>query len=142
MHTCIGQRENVEEWEGRIKESVYLLGIPTIGYGLVLIVFKRYVPQKTIWNILNNMPLQRKATSPLVLLPILHGFVKINRTHHLSQTNELPTGVDLKEQNSNLLKLKPTELINWKTPLITGTTPILTEKNRNTGQLPGFSLAC
>jgi len=44
------------------------------------------------------VPLDREATSPLVLLPVFNCLVKINPTHHLSQTNKLSAGVNLKNQ--------------------------------------------
>jgi len=44
------------------------------------------------------VPLDREATSPLVLLPVFNCLVKINPTHHLSQTNKLSASVNLKNQ--------------------------------------------
>lgn len=73
-------------WTYTHKKSLmceYLLCISTIRYGFVLVVFKGYVPQCNVWNIFDNMPLHRKATSPPVLLPIFYSSIKINRTNHL-----------------------------------------------------------
>ncbi|KAJ0953225.1 hypothetical protein HanPSC8_Chr02g0081431 [Helianthus annuus] len=77
---------------------VYLLGVPAIGYRLILIVFKYNMLQQTVRHIFNDMPLNGKITDPFVLLPILQAFVKINWAHHFRNTNKLTACIDLKEK--------------------------------------------
>ena len=75
--------------------SSNLMCISAVCHWLVLIVLKNDVLQQAVWNILHNVPLDRETTSPLILLPMLHCFVKINATHHLSEANKLTTGIHL-----------------------------------------------
>ena len=55
--------------------------------------------------------LHRKATNPLVLLPILQAFVEVNRSYHLSNTHKLPTCINL-ERYRYILKSRTKEGIN------------------------------
>jgi hypothetical protein len=41
------------------------------------------------------VPLNRKLTSPLILLPVIHTFLKVHWTNHLSNTTELCTSIYL-----------------------------------------------
>jgi hypothetical protein len=66
---------------------------------LVFIVLENDVLQQAVWNILHNVPLDRETTSPLVLLPMLYCFVKINMTDHLSKANKLATCIHLQKEN-------------------------------------------
>ena len=60
------------------------MSVPTVGHRFVLIVVEGNVLQQAVWNVLNDMPLDREAAIPLVLLPILNILVKIDRSYHLS----------------------------------------------------------
>jgi hypothetical protein len=41
------------------------------------------------------VPLDRKASSPLILAPKVHVLLKIHRANHLSNTTEMGTLIDL-----------------------------------------------
>jgi hypothetical protein len=41
------------------------------------------------------MPVHGERTIPFPLQPEIHILIKINRSHHLSYTTELPTWIDL-----------------------------------------------
>lgn len=73
----------------------HLLCVSAIRNRFVIIIFKSNGLQQTVGNVFNNVPLNRKAPSPLVLLPEVHALVKINRTNHLGQANKLPTSIYL-----------------------------------------------
>lgn len=46
-------------------------------------------------DILDDVPLYREKTIPLVLMPKIHVFVEIHSTNHLSNSTELTTGIHL-----------------------------------------------
>jgi hypothetical protein len=75
----------------------YLLSVSTICHGLVVIVLKNYMTEVAIRNVLDDVPLYCEASIPLVLLPVLDTFPKIDRANHLRHTTELPTCIDLCE---------------------------------------------
>ena len=74
---------------------MYLLSIPAKSDGPVIIVLKYNMPQLSVGNVLNYMPLQRKETTPLINLPKVHVFVEVHQPRHFSQPNKLPTTVYL-----------------------------------------------
>ena len=74
--------------------QLHLLGVPAISYRFVVIVLKNDVPQQVVRDILNNVPLHRELATPLVLLPIIDTFVKIDGSNHLSYTTELTTAIN------------------------------------------------
>jgi hypothetical protein len=74
----------------------HLLRISAVCHWFVFIILKNDVLQQAVRNVLHNVPLDSKTTSPLVLLPVFHRLAKINPAHHLSQTNKLSAGVNLK----------------------------------------------
>lgn len=76
------------------------MGVPTVGHRLVLVVLKCNVLQQAVGDILDDMPLNRETTVPLVLLPVFHALVEVNRSDHLSKTDELPTSIDLQFEQS------------------------------------------
>jgi hypothetical protein len=54
--------------------------------------------QDVVGHILDYVPLEWKTAIPLVLLPILHSLIKVNRTNHFSNTNKLTTCVHLRDK--------------------------------------------
>ena len=90
-----------ENWQNKRKTErnlTHLLRISAVCNWFVFDILKNDVLQRAVRNVLHNVPLDKKATSPLVLLPVFNCLVKINPTHHLSQTNKLSTGVNLKNR--------------------------------------------
>jgi hypothetical protein len=77
----------------------YLLRVPAICNSLVLIVLQGDVPDNAVWDILNNVPLDRELAIPSVILPVINTLVKIDRPSHLSYTAELTTAINL-QRNS------------------------------------------
>ncbi|KAB8109558.1 hypothetical protein EE612_045861 [Oryza sativa] len=73
----------------------YLLCVPAVGHRFIIIVFKNYMAEKIIWNILHNVPLNRELASPLILLPIVNTLLKIHWPNHLCNTTELCTSIHL-----------------------------------------------
>jgi hypothetical protein len=74
----------------------YLLSVAAVCDRLVLIVLQDDVLENIVGHVLHNVPLNREGAVPLVLLPILSGFLKINGASHFSNTNKLPTCIHLK----------------------------------------------
>ena len=135
--------QTVEEVGKTIESNLsHLLRISVVCHWFVFIILKNDVLQQSVRNVLHNVPLDRKTTSPLVLLPVFHCLAKINLTHHLSKTNKLSTGVNLKNQGrpitsiSNLTHCSRKEKEHQQRAMIK-----LTENNMNTGELLDISLA-
>ncbi|WVZ60548.1 hypothetical protein U9M48_010555 [Paspalum notatum var. saurae] len=63
---------------------------------LIIIVVQCNMLQNVVRHILDYVPLERKTTIPLVLLPILQCLIEVNRTNHFSNTNKLTTRVHLR----------------------------------------------
>ncbi|MFS8006028.1 hypothetical protein Hanom_Chr13g01244421 [Helianthus anomalus] len=79
------------------------------------------------------MPLYRKATDPLILLPILQTFVKINGPHHLRYPHKLSACINLQHFIKNIInKLKEQDI---KYSIITDK---YTEKKRKIGHASDF----
>ena len=76
-------------------KALYLLCVPAVGYRLVLIVFKNYMAEEIIWNILQYVPINRELASPLILLPVVHTLLKIHWSSHLRNTAELWTSIHM-----------------------------------------------
>lgn len=83
-----------------VESSTYLLGVPAIRHRLVVIVFQDNMTELAIWDILNNMPRYRESAIPLVLLPVVDTFWKINTTCHLCHSTKLSTRIHLKNVES------------------------------------------
>lgn len=73
----------------------YLLRVSAMGYWLIFIILQKYVTESTIRDILNNMPPDRKLSTPPILLPVVRIIFEIYRPNHLSDTTELSTCIDL-----------------------------------------------
>ena len=80
----------------------HFLRVSAVSNWFVFIILKNDVLQQAVRNVLHNVPLDRKPTSPFVLLQVFNCLVKINSTHHLSQTNKLSAGVNLKNQGRQI----------------------------------------
>ena len=52
-----------------------------------------------VWNIFYYMPLDREITIPLILLPEIHAFIKINSANHLCYSTKLTTCINLNQAN-------------------------------------------
>ena len=57
----------------------YLLSVPNKSNWSVIIVFKNYMSEQTIWNVLYNMPYYREKAIPFIFFPEIHGLLEINR---------------------------------------------------------------
>lgn len=96
--------------------------------------------EHAIGDVLHDVPRDREAAIPPVLLPVVNGLVKVNRAHHLRNADKLPARVYLVPEKKItkliLEKHKDQSPLNKKKNKIWGR---LTEKNKNTGQPPDFS---
>jgi hypothetical protein len=79
---------------------MYLLGVTAVSDRLEFIVFQQNMPQSVVSHIFYNVPLNREATRPLILLPYVHAFIKVNRPHHLSHPTEMTTCIHLQYRDS------------------------------------------
>jgi hypothetical protein len=77
-------------------DNAYLLGVTAVCDRLVLIVLQDDVLENVVRHVFDNLPLNREGAIPLVLLPVLQGFLEINSTNHFSNTNKLATCIHLK----------------------------------------------
>mmetsp|Transcript_34522 Transcript_34522/g.45634 ORF Transcript_34522/g.45634 Transcript_34522/m.45634 type:complete len:300 (-) Transcript_34522:1591-2490(-) len=83
------------------------LGIPAIGYRLVLVVGKGDMPELSVWNILCINPLHLKLTLPFILGPCPKFLAIINSTLHLCHSTELTTGIHaIKEVDGSFCRLE------------------------------------
>lgn len=78
------------------QHKTYLLSIPGECYRLVVIVLKDNVSQLCVRDILNYVPLYWEEPIPLIKLPKVHVFAKINWPNHFSHAYKLPTSINLK----------------------------------------------
>ena len=58
-------------------------------------VFYYDVPKVGIWYVRYDVPLDKEASTPLILLLEVHIIMEINRINHLCNTTELATCIDL-----------------------------------------------
>jgi hypothetical protein len=66
------------------------------------------VPETTVGNIFDNMPLDWELAVPSILLPIISILLKIYRSNHFRYSTELSTCIDLhKERNKSKTINKP-----------------------------------
>lgn len=84
-------------------KNAYLLGVSTVSYRLVVIVFKYNVTKLTIRDIFDYMPFDRKLPTPFILLPVGYTLVKIDRSNHFSHPTELSTGIHLQIKASYII---------------------------------------
>lgn len=79
----------------QLKRMIYLLGVTAVSDRLIFVVFQQNVPQSVVGHIFYNVPLNREATWPLILLPYIHILIKINRPHHLCHPTEMTACIHL-----------------------------------------------
>jgi hypothetical protein len=62
-----------------------------------------------VWDIFDDVPLNREASTPFILLPEIHILIEVNWANHLCNTTELTTSIDLYQKNKNKIKYGPSK---------------------------------
>ena len=74
------------------------MGVPGIGYWLVLVVLKTDVAQLPIWDILDIDPFDRKLSLPLLLCKNASHHMEVHVRCHLSNSTKMAATIHTEEQ--------------------------------------------
>lgn len=121
----------------RNNKGTYLLGISAISNRFIFIVFQNDMPKVVVWQIFDNVPFNREASTPFILLPKIHILAKVYGANHLCYTTELTTCIDLYKKIKSTTQKENIYFISRNLKI----KKELTEKKRNTGQLLDFAKA-